>query len=72
MLLLLLGMDRSKAIHHVVLGKTSRMAEINRMGLVEKGRWVKVHSAFHYSSEMNGSPGRHPGARLAIGRRQCA
>lgn len=50
LLLLLLGMDRSKAIHHVVLGKTSRTAEINRMGLVEKGRWVKVHSAFHYSS----------------------
>lgn len=47
---MLLGMDRSKAIHHIVLEKTSRMAEINRMGLVEKGRWVKVHSAFHSSS----------------------
>lgn len=46
----MLGMDRSKAVHQIVLERTSRMAEINRMGLVEKGRWVKVHSAFHYSS----------------------
>lgn len=43
-------MDGGKAgVHRTVLEKTSGKAEINRMGLVEKGGWVKVYSAFHPS-----------------------
>lgn len=50
LLLLLLGIARGKAgVHDISLERTSKKVEISPMGLGEKGRWVKVHSAFHHS-----------------------